>query len=121
MLLLSKPETNFKISKNLKLNYNTYSLNHAHSDISGFNVCPMANKINDGENNPKKSNCSSVCVGYGSNLNITASENLTGYTAVNTSTLILSEWDSAAGTTGFTAADLSADGSIMISVTYMVH
>ena len=66
-------------------------------------------------------NYSSVCVGYGSNLNITASENLTGYTAVNTATLILSEWDSAAGTTGFTAADLSADGSIMISVTYMIH
>ena len=64
MLLLSKPEMNFKISKYLKLNYNTYSLNHAHSDLSGFNVCPMANKINDGENNPKKSNCSSVCVGY---------------------------------------------------------
>tara|TARA_R110002074_G_scaffold358523_1_gene530840 strand:+ start:738 stop:1505 length:768 start_codon:yes stop_codon:yes gene_type:complete len=62
-MLLSKPETNFKISKNLKLNYNTFSLNFAHSDISGFNVCPMANKINDNESNPKKSNCSSVCVG----------------------------------------------------------
>ena len=36
MLLLSKPETNFKISKNLKLNYNTYSLNHAHSNLSGL-------------------------------------------------------------------------------------
>jgi len=64
MLLLSKPETNFKISKNLKLNYNTYSLNHAHSNLSGFNVCPMANKITDNESNSKKSNCSSVCVGY---------------------------------------------------------
>ena len=64
MLLLSKPETNFKISKNLKLNYNTYSLNHAHSNLSGFNVCPMANKITENENNSKKSNCSSVCVGY---------------------------------------------------------
>jgi len=61
--LLSKPENNFKISKNLKENYYTFSLNHAHSNISGFNVCPMANKINDNESNAKKSNCSSVCVG----------------------------------------------------------
>ena len=54
MMLLSKPESNFKISKNLKENYNTYSLNHAHSDISGFNVCAMANRLSKNENNPKK-------------------------------------------------------------------
>tara|TARA_R100001594_G_scaffold85306_1_gene119722 strand:- start:1335 stop:2105 length:771 start_codon:yes stop_codon:yes gene_type:complete len=66
-MLLSKPESNFKISKNLKENYNTYSLNHAHSDISGFNVCAMANRLSKNENNPKKSDCSSVCVGYNGN------------------------------------------------------
>ena len=43
--LLSRPESNFKIKKNLKLNYNTHSLNLAHSDISGYNVCPTANQL----------------------------------------------------------------------------
>tara|TARA_R100001463_G_scaffold13_1_gene32 strand:- start:931 stop:1722 length:792 start_codon:yes stop_codon:yes gene_type:complete len=69
-MLLSKPESNFKISKNLKENYNTYSLNFAHSDISGFNVCAMANRLSKNENNSKKSNCSSDCVGYNGNAQI---------------------------------------------------
>ena len=62
--LLSDGKINHKIKKNIKLGYNTYSLNFAHSDLSGFNVCPIANKLTTGENNPNKSNCSSCCVGY---------------------------------------------------------
>ena len=64
MKLLSKPTTNYKANKNIKLGYHTYFLSLAHSDISGYNVCPMANKLKANENNKNKSSCSSVCVGY---------------------------------------------------------
>ena len=62
--LLSDGKINHKIKKNIKLGYNTYSLNFAHSDLSGYNVCPIANKLTEQENNPNKSNCSTCCVGY---------------------------------------------------------
>ena len=64
MKLLSDPKVNYKIKKNLKKGFYTYSLALAHSDISGYNVCPMANRLRMGENVSKKSTCSSVCVGY---------------------------------------------------------
>ena len=64
MKLLSKPTTNYKANKNIDLGYHTYFLSLAHSDISGYNVCPMANKLKAGEKNKNKSTCSSVCVGY---------------------------------------------------------
>ena len=70
MKLLSKPTTNYKANKNIKLGYHTYFLSLAHSDISGYNVCPMANKLKDKENNKNKSTCSSVCVGYNGFANI---------------------------------------------------
>ena len=70
MMLLSDGKINHKIKKNIKLGYNTYSLNFAHSDLSGFNVCPKANKLTTGENNPNKSNCSHCCVGYNGNAQI---------------------------------------------------
>ena len=70
MMLLSDGIINHKIKKNIKLGYNTYSLNFAHSDLSGFNVCPKANKMTEQENNPKKSNCSSCCVGFNGNASI---------------------------------------------------
>ena len=63
-MLLSKGEINHKLKKNSKLGYYTSSLNLAHSDLSGFNVCPMANKLTENEDNKNKSNCSSCCVGY---------------------------------------------------------
>ena len=64
-MLLSKGETNHKIKKNMKTEeYYTYSLNFAHSDLSGFNVCPKANKLTVNEQNKSKSNCSSCCVGF---------------------------------------------------------
>ena len=53
-----------KSNKNIKIGYNTYYLSLAHSDISGYNVCPMANKLKANENNKNKSSCSLVCVGY---------------------------------------------------------
>tara|TARA_Y100001973_G_C5165066_1_gene315639 strand:+ start:24 stop:776 length:753 start_codon:yes stop_codon:yes gene_type:complete len=62
--LLSKPTTNYKANKNITIGYNTYFLSLAHSDISGYNVCPFANKLKAKENNKNKSFCSSVCVGY---------------------------------------------------------
>jgi hypothetical protein len=49
MELLSKPTTNYKSNKNIDLGYHTYFLSLAHSDISGYNVCPMANKLKEGE------------------------------------------------------------------------
>ena len=64
MKLLSKPTTNYKSNKNIKIGYNTYYLSLAHSDLSGYNVCPMANKLKANENNKNKSSCSAVCVGY---------------------------------------------------------
>ena len=67
--LLSNPQANFKANKNIKLNNETYFLSFAHSDLSGYNVCPMANKLIAKENNSKKSNCSQVCVGYNGNAN----------------------------------------------------
>jgi hypothetical protein len=70
MKLLSKPTTNYKSKKNIKIGYNTYFLSLAHSDISGYNVCPMANKLKANENNKNKSTCSSVCVGYNGFANI---------------------------------------------------
>ena len=63
MKLLSKPTTNYKANKNIDLGYHTYFLSLAHSDISGYNVCPMANKLKANEQNKNKSTCSSVCVG----------------------------------------------------------
>lgn len=62
--LLSDGKTNHKIKKNITENYNTYSLNFAHSDLSGFNVCPKANKLTEQEQNKNKSNCSQCCVGF---------------------------------------------------------
>ena len=70
--LLSVPEVNHKIKKNIKVGYYTYSLNLAHSDISGYNVCPKANRLSRNENHPKKSTCSSVCVAYNGNAQIYA-------------------------------------------------
>ena len=67
MKLLSDPKVNYKIKKNLKKGYYTYSLNFAHSDISGYNVCPMANRMTISEDANNKSTCSSVCVGYNGN------------------------------------------------------
>ena len=63
MKLLSNPITNYKAKKNLSLKVDTYFLSLAQSDLSGYNVCPMANKAIAKENNPNKSNCSAVCVG----------------------------------------------------------
>ena len=63
MKLLSAPTTNYKANKNIDLGYHTYFLSLAHSDISGYNVCPMANKLKANEQNKNKSSCSSVCVG----------------------------------------------------------
>ena len=62
--LLSNPTTNYKANKNITIGYNTYFLSLAHSDISGYNVCPFANKLKAKENNKNKSTCSAVCVGY---------------------------------------------------------
>jgi hypothetical protein len=64
--LLSDGSVNHKLKKNKKEGYLTYSLNFAHSDLSGFNVCPMAQRLSrsgDGQQNEKLSSCSSVCVG----------------------------------------------------------
>jgi len=69
MKLLSDPKANYKANKNIKLNNETYFLSFAHSDLSGYNVCPIANRLKANENNPKKSNCSQVCVGYNGNAN----------------------------------------------------
>ena len=60
--LLAPPNTNYKAKKNIQLNVHTYFLSLAHSDTSGYNTCPIANKVTQGENSKNKSSCSSVCV-----------------------------------------------------------
>ena len=65
-------------------------------------------------------NYGSVCVGYGSNLNITAQDSLTGHFIPNSTEVQLSIWTSSAGTDGFAASQLSADGSIMVNFSYFV-
>lgn len=67
--LLSSPITNQKAKKNLDLKVHTYFLSLAHSDTSGYNTCPSANRVTINEKNPKKSNCSSVCVAKNGNGN----------------------------------------------------
>ena len=68
--LLSKPSTNTKLIKNKLVGVDTWSLSLAHSNLSGFNVCPMAEKINKGskqlvpgtKKNKNLSSCSGCCV-----------------------------------------------------------
>ena len=67
MKLLSNPMVNYKAKKNLKLKVHSWFLSLAPSDISGYNVCPMANKVTQGENHKLKSACSSVCVAHNGN------------------------------------------------------
>ena len=67
--LLSPPTVNYKAKKNINLDVHTYFLSLAPSDISGHNVCPVANRVSIQEKNPKKSDCSYNCVAYNGNGN----------------------------------------------------
>ena len=73
--LISDPKINFKASKNLKLNVKTYFLSLMPSDLSGYNVCPMANRVTKKENNKNKSDCSLVCVAHNGNGNFSNVKN----------------------------------------------
>ena len=70
--LLSSPNTNYKLIKNKKIGVDTWSLSLAHSDLSGFNVCPMAKKVNStgDRSNKNLSDCSSCCVASNGNASI---------------------------------------------------
>ena len=69
--LLSAPESNFKLFKNMKLEVLTFSLNFAHSDLSGYNVCPFAKRLlKPSKNDSNLSSCSKPCVGYRGNAQI---------------------------------------------------
>ena len=62
--LLSAPESNHKMVKNMKLDVLTFSLNFAHSDLSGYNVCAFAKRlVKPHKNSAHLSNCSALCVG----------------------------------------------------------
>ncbi len=61
---------------------------------------------------------SALSVGYGRNLAIAAGESLAGFMAINTSIAAMQKWGNAAGTTDFTAAQLSADGEFVFSASY---
>ena len=65
--LISNPIVNYKASKNLDLKVMTYFLSLMPSDLSGYNVCSMANRITKNEKNPNKSDCSSNCVAFNGN------------------------------------------------------
>jgi hypothetical protein len=67
--LISNPIVNYKASKNLDLKVMTYFLSLMPSDLSGYNVCPMANRVLKKENNKNKSDCSKVCVAHNGNGN----------------------------------------------------
>ena len=73
--LISDPKINFKASKNLKLNVKTYFLSLMPSDLSGYNVCGMANQVTKKENNKNKSDCSLVCVAHNGNGNFSNVKN----------------------------------------------
>ena len=73
--LISDPKINFKASKNLKLNVKTYFLSLMPSDLSGYNVCPMANQVAKKENSKNKSDCSLVCVAHNGNGNFSNVKN----------------------------------------------
>ena len=73
--LLSPPTYNYKASKNLQLNVHTYFLCLAHSDTSGYNVCPKANRMSINEHNNNKSDCSYVCVAENGKGNIPVVKN----------------------------------------------
>ena len=67
MKLLSNGIQNHKIKKNIKLGYLTFSLNLAHSNLSGYNVCAKAKKliqdpINKSSGSSKLADCSATCV-----------------------------------------------------------
>lgn len=68
--LLSQPTTNRKLIKNKLVGVDTWSLSLAHSNLSGFDVCPMAKKLNNpvkDQNNKNLSDCSSCCVAENGN------------------------------------------------------
>ena len=65
--LISNPVVNYKASKNLDLKVMTYFLSLMPSDLSGYNVCGMANQVTKKENNKNKSDCSLVCVAHNNN------------------------------------------------------
>lgn len=76
--LLSNGVTNSKIKKNIKEGYLTYSLNFAHSNLSGYNVCQKAELLignNDSKfsGSNKKAACSLSCVGGGGLANVYSS------------------------------------------------
>jgi len=74
--LLSNGVTNSKIKKNMKEGYLTYSLNFAHSNLSGYNVCQKAELLignNDSKFSGSKAACSLSCVGGGGLANVYSS------------------------------------------------
>lgn len=74
--LLSNGVSNTKIKKNIKEGYLTYSLNFAHSNLSGYNVCQKAELLignNDSKFSGSKAACSLSCVGGGGLANVYSS------------------------------------------------
>ena len=76
--LISNPIVNYKASKNLELKVMTYFLSLMPSDLSGYNVCAMANQVTKKENNKNKSDCSLVCVAHNNNGRFDVVKNASG-------------------------------------------
>ena len=56
--------------------------------------------------------------GYGSGLDITAGESISCYGVINTTDLYLANWDATGGVTDMQASEWSADGNLMVSLSY---
>ena len=63
---------------------------------------------------------STVNVGYGANLNITAGDSLSGFIADNNAFITLQIWNAAGGVSNMTDTLWSSDGQVMLEATYYV-
>ena len=62
----------------------------------------------------------SITAGYGTNLSITAGQNLGGYTKPGTDYIVMTVWSASSGVISMTPAEWTANGTMMFTVTYNV-
>jgi hypothetical protein len=62
----------------------------------------------------------SVSIGYGESLAIPDDTSISGYGGQNTTTIVLWNWDDAAGGTALQHSEITADGTFFITTTYFI-
>ena len=96
----------------LKGHMSINSLGNAAGDI-GIGGLPFASSAD-------ANSLSSVSVGHGASLAITAGHALGGFINPNSSEISLRVWDAVTGTTAMQASELTAGGAISFSVAYYI-